>query len=99
MSLLTFVKHQNMKLFNKLVAESLKKMALSDSSVEEPEPEQDDNSFFDGNHNNEAMGKNGEKERSWTDNQFWEFIDALLDEMCAELEGKPSKVHKKMWEM
>ncbi|KAG6373003.1 hypothetical protein JVT61DRAFT_7052 [Boletus reticuloceps] len=75
---------QNMLFFNKLVTESMnKKLGV-------PDPEQGDGDSLDSNNNSE--------ERLWSDSQFWEFIDTLLDELRLDFEQQLPEIRLKEWE-
>ncbi|KAF8546846.1 hypothetical protein OG21DRAFT_1490763 [Imleria badia] len=77
---------QNYLLFNTMVDESLVK------KVTAMEPQEDAD-------NDSAASADETPSRTWSGNQFWEFIDQLLDEMREDIRKKPTaQLRKQAWE-
>ncbi|KAI9463448.1 hypothetical protein HD554DRAFT_2316133 [Boletus coccyginus] len=79
---------QNYVLFSTMVEESLAKKVAGSDAREESNTLADDS----------AESVNDEI-RTWSSNQFWEFIDKLLDEMREAVRNEPSaELRKQTWE-
>ncbi|KAI5997602.1 hypothetical protein EDC04DRAFT_3075497 [Pisolithus marmoratus] len=80
---------QNLILFNQIVAESMAKKVEVDKNGETLDDDLDDHDKHD----------HRDRERLWTDKEFWEFVDTLLDQLHDDAEQRPTmELRKKEWE-